>query len=54
MRSVDITKVTVRNRSFGTPEITVAVGKVTFVNADSVPHTVTEGENGVAAPACSL
>lgn len=47
---VDVTTVTIRDRSFGAPEITVAVGKVTFVNADSLPHTVTEGQNGAAAP----
>ena len=46
----DVTSVTIRDRSFGAPEITVAVGKVTFVNADSLPHTVTEGQNGAAAP----
>jgi len=48
--SIEVATVTIRNRSFGTPEITVAVGTVRFVNADTVPHTVTEGENGVAAP----
>jgi len=46
----DVTTVTIRDRSFGAPEITVAAGEVTFVNADTVPHTVTEGHNGVAAP----
>lgn len=46
----DVTTVTIRGRSFGAPEITVAVGKVTFLNADTVPHTVTEGQNGVSAP----
>jgi plastocyanin len=45
-----VTTVTIRNRSFGAPEITVAVGKVTFVNVDTVPHTVSEGENGALAP----
>lgn len=45
-----VTTVTIRNRSFGAPEITVAVGKVTFINADTLPHTVTEGQDGVAAP----
>jgi plastocyanin len=45
-----VTTVTIRDRSFGAPEITVAVGKVTFINADTVPHTVTEGQDGVAAP----
>jgi plastocyanin len=47
---VEVTTVTIRNRSFGAPEITVALGKVTFINADTVPHTVTEGQDGVAAP----
>ena len=46
----DVTTVTIRDRSFGAPVITVAVGKVTFVNADELPHTVTEGQNGAAAP----
>ncbi len=49
-KAADVTTVTIRDRSFGAPEITVAVGKVTFVNADSLPHTVTEGQNGAAAP----
>ena len=49
-RAADVTTVTIRDRSFGAPEITVAVGKVTFVNADSLPHTVTEGQNGATAP----
>lgn len=48
--SADVTTVTIRDRSFGTPEITVAVGDVTFINADELPHTVTEGENGDTAP----
>lgn len=39
----------IRENSFGPPEITVAVGVVTFVNADDEVHTVTEGENGAAA-----
>ena len=46
----DVTTVTIRNLSYGPPEITVAVGTVTFVNADTVPHTVTEGQDGVTAP----
>lgn len=46
----DVTTVTISGRSFGAPEITVAVGKVTFINADTVPHTVTEGQDGVSAP----
>jgi plastocyanin len=50
LASADVTTVTIRDRSFGAPEITVAVGKVTFVNADSLPHTVTEGQNGAAGP----
>jgi len=48
--SPDVTTVIIRDRSFGTPEITVAVGDVTFINADTLPHTVTEGEDGEAAP----
>lgn len=48
--SPGVTVVTIDNLSFGAPEITVAVGIVTFVNGDDVPHTVTEGENGAAAP----
>ena len=47
---VDVSTVTIRNLSYGPPEITVAVGTVTFINADTVPHTVTEGQDGVAAP----
>lgn len=44
--SVTITAV----NSFGVTEITVAAGDtVTFVNSSSVPHTVTEGEGGLAA-----
>lgn len=46
----DVTTVTIRSHSFGPPEISVAVGDVTFVNQDDDPHTVTEGENGAAAP----
>jgi len=47
---IDVATVTIRDRSFGAPEITVAIGKVTFVNADTVPHTVSEGQNGALAP----
>jgi len=49
-QSADVTTVIIRDRSFGTPEITVAVGDVTFINEDTLPHTVTEGEDGEAAP----
>ena len=49
-KAADVTTVTIRDRSFGAPEITVAVGKVTFVNKDSLPHSVTEGQTGAAAP----
>jgi plastocyanin len=39
--------VTISNSKFG-PDITVAPGTaVTFDNADSLPHTATEGSNGV-------
>lgn len=48
--TADISTVIIRDRSFGAPEITVAVGDVTFVNEDSLPHTVSEGENGEAFP----
>lgn len=42
--------VIIRSHSFGQPEISVAVGDVTFVNEDVDLHTVTEGERGAAAP----
>lgn len=43
------TTVTISGRSFG-GDITISAGStVTFVNNDSVGHTVTNGENGVAA-----
>ncbi len=43
------TTVTISGNSFG-GDITIAAGStVTFVNNDSVGHTVTNGENGVAA-----
>lgn len=36
--------------AFG-PDLTVTAGTtVTFVNADTVPHTATQGSNGVKAP----
>ena len=35
--------------AFDSEELTIAAGtEVTFVNADSAAHTVTEGTNGVA------
>ena len=41
--------VTIANSNFG-PDITVAPGTaVTFDNADSLPHTATEGSNGLKA-----
>lgn len=47
----DVTTVTIRDLSFGAPEISVEVGAViSFVNADDVEHTVTEGADGAAAP----
>lgn len=48
--SGDVTRLVISGNTFGPPEITVAVGFVTFVNAHDEPHTVTEGENGAAAP----
>ena len=43
------TTVTISGRSFG-GDITIAAGStVTWVNNDSVGHTVTNGENGVPA-----
>jgi len=43
------TTVIISGRSFG-GDITISAGStVTFVNNDSVGHTVTNGENGVAA-----
>lgn len=41
------TTVTLKGLAFSVAEITVPVGKVTFVNEDSVPHVLAEGENGV-------
>jgi plastocyanin len=44
------TTVEIANLTFG-PDLTVAAGtNVTFTNKDTVPHTATEGSNGVAAP----
>lgn len=48
--SGDVTQLVISGNTFGPSEITVAVGFVTFVNAHNEPHTVTEGENGAAAP----
>ena len=41
------TTVTLKGLAFSVAEITVPVGKVTFVNDDSVAHLLAEGENGV-------
>jgi len=41
------TTVTLKGLAFSEAEITVPVGKVTFVNEDSVAHVLAEGENGV-------
>jgi plastocyanin len=41
------TTVTLKGLAFSETEITVPVGKVTFVNEDSVAHVLAEGENGV-------
>ena len=39
--------VVISNRSFG-PDITIAAGTmVEFANQDSLPHTVTHGQNGI-------
>jgi plastocyanin len=44
------TTVEIANLKFG-PDLTVAAGtNVTFTNKDTVPHTATEGSNGIAAP----
>jgi plastocyanin len=45
----DGTTVVMSGQSFGVAEITVPVGNVTFVNEDSVPHIIAEGENGSEA-----
>jgi plastocyanin len=46
------TTVTLSGLAFSVAQITVPVGKVTFVNQDSVTHVLAEGENGteVASP----
>ena len=41
--------VTISGRSFGSAEITVTAGNVTFVNEDGTSHIVAEGENGSEA-----
>jgi plastocyanin len=42
--------VTIANSDFG-PDLTVAAGSaVTFDNADSLPHTATQGSNGAKTP----
>lgn len=44
------TTVDIANLKFG-PDVTVAAGTtVTWKNGDTVPHTATEGSNGVKAP----
>jgi plastocyanin len=40
------TSVTISGLAFAVAEITVPVGDLTFVNQDSVPHNLAEGENG--------
>jgi plastocyanin len=41
-------RVRIKNQQYDPTELTVAVGtEVTFVNADSFAHTVTEGEDGI-------
>lgn len=41
------TTVTLSGLAFSVAEITIPVGSLTFVNQDSVPHLLAEGENGV-------
>jgi plastocyanin len=41
------TTVTLSGLAFSVAEITIPVGSLTFVNADSVTHVLAEGENGV-------
>jgi plastocyanin len=42
-------EVTLEGFAFDTEELAIAAGtEVSFVNADSAPHTVTEGADGVA------
>jgi plastocyanin len=40
------TTVTLRGLAFSVSEITVPVGKLTFMNEDAVVHVLAEGENG--------
>lgn len=40
------TTVTLSGLAFSVAEITVPIGKLTFVNEDSVTHVLVEGENG--------
>jgi len=40
------TSVTMSGLAFSVAEITVPVGPLTFINQDSVPHILAEGENG--------
>jgi plastocyanin len=40
------TSVTISGLAFSVSEITVPVGPLTFINEDSVPHLLAEGENG--------
>ena len=43
-------RVRLESFAFDTDELTIAAGtEVTFLNADSAPHTVTEGVDGAAA-----
>jgi plastocyanin len=44
--SAEASTVTLHGLSFGVAQITVSVGDVSFVNADSVPHLIAEGQNG--------
>jgi plastocyanin len=46
------TTVTLSGLAFSVSEITIPVGKLTFVNGDAVTHVLAEGENGkeVASP----
>ena len=40
------TSVTMKGLAFSVSEITIPVGKLTFVNDDSVTHVLAEGEDG--------
>jgi len=45
-----VTMVEIANLDFG-PDLTIAAGTtVTWMNSDTVPHTATQGSDGVAAP----